>query len=322
MQAIVQDRYGTADVLELQEVDRPTVAPDEVLVRVRAASVHIGDWHVMTGLPYLMRVLGFGLRAPSARVRGMDAAGIVEAVGSSVTAFAVGDEVYGTLKGAFAEYATARVGTLARKPANLSFEEAAAVPTSGVTALRAVRTAEVAPGQRVLVIGASGGIGVFAVQIVKAAGAVVTGVCSTGKVEMVRALGADEVVDYTRDDVARLDERYDAILDMVGTHSLTALRRLLRPRGTLVPVGGEGGGRVIGAVGRTARAAALSPFVSQRLRPMMALANAADLETLREMIEAGAVRPVVERTYRLAETPEAMRRLSVGGAQGKLVITL
>ena len=322
MRAIVQDRYGSADVLQLREVAEPAIGDDEVLVRVRAASVHVGDWHVMTGQPYLMRVLGFGLRGPKARVRGMDAAGTVEAVGKNVTGFRPGDEVFGTCRGAFAEYAVAREATLAPKPASLTFEQAAAVPTSACVALKALRAGGVAPGQKVLVVGASGGVGLFAVQIAKALGAEVTAVSSASKAELVRSIGADRVLDYAREEYARAEQRYDLILDMAGTRSLSQLRRALTPRGTLVPVGGEGGGRWIGGVGRSLQALALSPFVSQTLRPIVALATAADLRFLTELIDAGTVRPVVDRTYPLGGAPDAIRRLHGGAARGKLVIAL
>jgi NADPH:quinone reductase-like Zn-dependent oxidoreductase len=322
VRAIIQERYGSADVLELREVAEPAIGDDQVLVRVRAASVHIGDWHVMTGQPYLMRILGFGLRGPKARVRGMDAAGTVEAVGTNVTRFRAGDEVFGTCEGAFAEHAVAREATLAPKPANLTFEQAAAVPTSACVALRALRAGGIAPGQNVLIVGASGGVGLFAVQIARALGAEVTAVCSAAKAELVRSVGADRVVDYAREEYAGGGQRYDLILDMAGTRSLSQLRRALTPRGTLVPVGGEGGGRLFGAVGRTVQALALSPFVSQTLRPIVALANAADLRFLAELIEAGKVRPVVDRTYPLDRVPDAIRRLRDGDARGKLVIAV
>jgi NADPH:quinone reductase-like Zn-dependent oxidoreductase len=322
VRAIVQERYGSADVLQLREIAAPAVGDDEVLVRVRAASVHIGDWHVMTGQPYLMRVLGFGFRGPKARVRGMDAAGTVEAVGKTVTRVKAGDEVFGTCDGAFAEHAVAREATLAPKPANLTFEQAAAVPTSACVALRALRAGGIAPGQKVLVVGASGGVGLFAVQIARALGAEVTAVCSAAKAELVRSVGADRVVDYAREEYAGGEQRYDLILDMAATRSLSQLRRALTPRGALVPVGGEGGGRLIGAVGRTVQALALSPFVSQTLRPIVAVANAADLRFLAELIEAGKVRPVVDRTYPLDGAPDAFRRLRDGDARGKLVIAV
>jgi NADPH:quinone reductase-like Zn-dependent oxidoreductase len=274
MHAVVQDRYGSADVLHHATVSRPTAGEDDVLIRVRAAGLQLGDWHLMTGQPYLMRVMGFGLRAPKARVRGTDVAGTVVAVGAHVGAVQIGDEVFGTCDGAYAEYATARPGTLAPKPNNLSFEEAAAVPTSAVTALTAVRDAgHVTAGQRVLVIGAGGGVGLFAVQIAKALGAEVTGLCSTTKVALVRSVGADHVIDYTKSDVGSNGLQYDVIIDMGGNRPLSQLRRSLTPRGTLVLVGGEGGGRWIGsAMGRSLRAMLLSPFVTQKLRMIFATA--------------------------------------------------
>jgi len=321
MKAIVQDTYGSADVLHLEEIDRPRIGDGDVLVRVRAAGVHVGDRHVMTGEPYLMRVMGFGLRGPKTRVRGMDVAGTVEAIGKDVTRFQVGDEVFGTCDGAFAEYARAGDGTLAPKPSNLTFEQAAAVPTSAVTALNALRDAgKIQAGQTVLIVGASGGIGLFAVQIARALGAEVTGVCSAAKADAVRAAGAAYVVDYAREDVTRSGRRYDLILDMVGNRSLSELRRALTPRGTLVLVGGEGGGRWIGALGRSLRGFALSPFVSQSLRMIIAVANADDLRFLTELVEAGKVTPVVDRTYPLSEVPDAIRYLSGGQARGKIVV--
>jgi NADPH:quinone reductase-like Zn-dependent oxidoreductase len=322
MQAVVQDTYGSADVLRLETLPRPTITDDEVLVRVRAAGVHIGDWHVMTGQPYLMRVMGFGLRAPKARVRGLDLAGTIEAVGKNVTKFHAGDDVFGTCGGAFAEHATARVDTLAPKPANLTFEQAAAVPTSACTALQALRTGGIASGQQVLIIGASGGVGIFAVQIAKAFGAEVTGVCSTTKADLVRSIGADHVIDYTQEDFTQSGNRYDLILDTGGNRSLSQLRRALTAKGTLVLVGGEGGGRWIGgAMGRSMRALMLSPFVSQQLRMIVATAKAADLEILKELIEAGKVAPVIDKTFPLSETPAALGYLAAGHARGKLVIT-
>lgn len=322
MQAIVQGTYGPTDVLQLREIDKPVIGDDDVLVRVHAAGIHIGDVHLMTGMPYLMRVMGFGLRAPRARVRGTDVAGTVEAVGKNVTQFQVGDQVFGTCDGSFAEYARARADTLAPKPANLTFEQAAAVPTSAVVALHALRDkGEIQPGQKVLIVGASGGVGLYAVQIAKAFGAEVTGVCSTKKVDTVRSIGADHVIDYTQEDFTRSRQRYDLILDTGGNRSLSDLRRALTPRGTLVLVGGEGGDRWIGGgMWRTLRAAVLSPFVRQRLRPMVAWANTRDLHVLKDLIEAGRVRPIIHRTYALSETPGAILYLQEGHALGKLVI--
>ena len=324
MRAIVQDTYGTSDVLELQQVSKPQVGDDDVLIRVQAAGVHIGDWHLMTGQPYLMRIMGFGLRAPKARTPGMDVAGTVEAVGKNVIRFAIGDEVFGTGNGAFAEYATARAETLAHKPANLTFEQAAAVPTSACTALQALRdVGGVQSGQRVLVIGASGGVGLFAVQIAKSFGAEVTGVCSTSKLDLVRSIGADHVIDYTRGDFTRSGERYDLILDTGGNRSLSQLRRALSPRGTLVLVGGEGGGRLIGgAMTRSLRAVALSPFVSQRLRMVLGVTRSEDLRFLTELMASAGVTPVIDQTFPLSRVPDALRRLSEGRTRGKIVITV
>jgi NADPH:quinone reductase-like Zn-dependent oxidoreductase len=324
MRAVVQDAYGTADVLRLAEVVRPTAAVDDVLVRIRAAGVHIGDWHVMAGRPYLMRLMGFGVRAPRARVRGMDVAGTVVAVGANVTRLRVGDEVFGTCDGSFAEYACARDKTLAHKPSNLTFEQAAAVPTSACTALQALRQAgPIVPGQRVLIIGASGGVGLFAVQIAKAYGAEVTGVCSTGKVELVRSVGADRVIDYTTEDFTASGRQHDLILDLGGTRPLSALRPALAPRGTLVLVGGEGGGRWIGgAMVRSLRAVVLSPFLRQNLRMVLATTKAQDLELLSELLADGKVTPVIDRAYPLVQAPDALRHLIGGQARGKVVVTV
>ena len=324
MRAIVQDIYGPADVLQLAEVARPTVRGDEVLVRVQAAGVHIGDWHVMVGRPYLMRAAGFGVRGPKARVRGMDVAGTVVAVGADVTRFRPGDEVFGSCDGSFAEYATARESTLAAKPAGLSFEQAAVVPTSGCTALQALRDAErIEPGQRILIIGASGGVGLFAVQIAKALGAEVTGVCSTAKVGLVHSVGADRVLDYTSGDLITDGRRYDRILDLGGTRPLSALRPALTRRGTLVLVGGEGGGRWVGgAMLRSLRALALSPFLRQNLRMVLATTNAQDLQLLSELVQGGKVTPVIDRAYPLSQAPDALRYLMSGNALGKVVLTV
>ena len=323
MEAIVQDQYGSADVLRLQEVQKPEVGDDDVLLRVHAAGVHIGDWHVMTGEPRLMRVMGFGFRAPKARVRGMDVAGTVESVGKNVTRFQAGDGIFGICDGSFAEYACARADKLASKPTNLTFEQAAAVPTSACTALQALRgPGEIQPGQRVLINGASGGIGLFAVQIAKSLGAEVTGVCSTTKMDMVHRIGADRVIDYTKEDFTRSAQRYDLILDMVGNRSLSQLRHALTPRGTLVLVGGEGGDRWIGALSRSMRALVVSPFVSHRLRPVLGAANTHDLEFLKELIEAGKVRPVVDRMFPLSEASNAIRYLNEGHARGRVVIAV
>jgi NADPH:quinone reductase-like Zn-dependent oxidoreductase len=323
VKAIVQDRYGSPDVLQLREIDPPVIGEDEVLVRVRAAGVDQGVWHLMAGLPYLMRIAGVGLRAPKNPVRGVDLAGRVEAVGQNVTGFQPGDDVFGTCRGSFAEYACARADRLVRKPASLSFEQAAAVPVSGCTALQAIRDrGKVRPGQRVLIIGAGGGVGTFTVQLAKAFGAEVTGVCSTSKTDLVRSIGADHVIDYTREDFADGRNRYDVILDIAGNRSLSQLRGALAPNGTLVIVGGEGGGRWFGGIDRQLRALVLSPFVGQKLGTWIATQPKEDLETLRELLEAGKITPVVDRTFPLSEAPEAIRYLRDGRAHGKVVITL
>jgi len=323
MKAIVQDAYGTDEtVLRLAEIDRPTLDDDEILVRVAAASVDKGTWHLMTGLPYAMRLAGFGVRSPKAPNPGRSLAGTIESVGKDVTEFEPGDEVYGTCDGSFAEYARAQASLLAPKPANLSFAQAATVPISGVTALQAVRKAQVQPGQRVLIVGASGGVGTFAVQIAKAFGAEVTGVCSTAKTDLVRALGADHVIDYTRDDFTSGEQRYDVILDTGGNRRLSHLRRALTPRGTLVIVGGETGGRWLGGFDRSLRAALLSPLVSQKLGMLASRENAEDLVVLQELIESGKITPAIDRTYPLSETPQAIQHLQDGRAQGNVVITI
>lgn len=323
MKAIVQDTYGETDVLEFREIGRPEIAADEVLVRVHAAGVDRGVWHLMTGLAYPIRLAGYGLRAPKTPVPGMDLAGVVDAVGADVTRFRAGDEVYGIGKGAFAEYARAPENKLAPKPSNLTFEQAAAVAVSGLTALQAVRDqGEVGPGQQVLVIGASGGVGSYAVQLAKAFGAEVTAVCSTTKVDLVRSLGADHVVDYIRDDFAAGNRRYDVIIDIGGNSTLSRLRRALTPKGTLVITGGETDGRWIGGYDRQLRAVLLSPFVSQRLRTFVSSENHVDLLTLTELIESGKVTPAVDRTYPLNEAPSAIRYLEEGRVRGKVVVTV
>ena len=326
MAAIVQDEYGSAPekVLRITEVARPTVGGGEVLVRVCAASVDRGTWHVMAGLPYPIRLAGFGLRRPKGLNPGRSVAGVVEAVGANVGGFSAGDEVFGVCEGgSLAEYASAPAGKLAAKPANLSFTEAAAVPISGLTALQAVRDkAQVTAGQKVLIIGASGGVGTFAVQIAKAFGAEVSGVCSPTKVDLVRSIGADHVLDYTRDDIADGAHRYDAILDIGGNRRLSHLRRALIRTGTLVIVGGETDGRWLGGSDRQVRAVVLSKLVSQKLGTFVASENATDLTELRELVEAGQVTPVIDRTYPLAQTAAAIRYVQDGHARGKVVITV
>jgi NADPH:quinone reductase-like Zn-dependent oxidoreductase len=323
--AIVQDEYGSAPevVLRLAEIDQPAIGDDEVLVRVRAASVDRGTWHLMTGLPILMRIMGFGFRRPKAPNPGRSLAGIVEAVGKNVTKFERGDEVYGTCDGSFAEYAGARVGLLALKPANLSFEQTAAVPVSGMTALQGVRDrAQVQAGEKMLIIGASGGVGTFAVQIAKAFGAEVTGVCSTAKTDLVRTLGADHVVDYTHEDFADGIQTCDVILDIGGNSKLSHLRRALTPGGRLVIVGGETEGRWLGGFDRQLRAIILSPLVSQKLGILGTKENAADLSVLRELVESGKVTPAIDRAYPLSEAAAAIRYFHEGQARGKVVITV
>jgi NADPH:quinone reductase-like Zn-dependent oxidoreductase len=323
MKAIVQDRYGSADVLELRDIERPVVRAGEVLVRVHAAGVDPGVWHLMTGMPYLVRIMGYGLRAPKDRVRGRALAGRVDAVGENVTGFKAGDEVFGTCEGSFADYASARQDRLALKPANLTFEQAATVPISGQTALQALRDkGQVRPGQRVLIIGASGGVGSFAVQLAKAFGAHVTGVCSTAKADLVRSIGADEVIDYTSDDFGDGTRQYDLILDTAGNRSLSHLRRALAPRGTLVLIGGEGGGPWLGMLSRFFKTFMLAPFVPQKLRVLSSTEHREDLQVLSELIEAGKVTPIIDRTYALSEVPVAIRYLEKGHARGKVVITV
>jgi NADPH:quinone reductase-like Zn-dependent oxidoreductase len=323
MKAILRDTYGSADVLELRDIDTPKIGDDEVLVRVHAAGVDQGVWHVMTGLPYPIRLAGYGLRAPKTAVVGADVAGVAEAVGNDVTRFQPGDAVFGIGKGTYAEYAPAREDKLAPKPANLTLEQAAVVAISGLPALQGLRDhAKVRPGQKVLIIGASGGVGTYAVQLAKAFGAEVAGVCSTTKVDMVRSIGADHVIDYTQDDFAEGEQGYDAILDIGGNSSLSRLRRALTPKGTLVIVGGETDGRWLGGTDRQLRAHLLSPFVGQKLGTFVSRENHEDMIVLKGLIEAGKVTPVIDRTYPLSEVAEAIRYMRKGHARGKVVITV
>ena len=319
----MQDRYGSPDVLELREIERPEVGDDDVLVRVCAAGVDQGVWHLMAGMPYLVRIMGFGFRAPKKPVPGGDLAGRVEAVGGNVTGLEPGDAVFGTADGTFAEFALAKEHHLARKPVGLSFEQAAVVPTSALTALQGLRDhGEVRAGQRVLIVGAGGGVGSFAVQLAKVFGAHVTGVCSTAKVDAVRSIGADQVIDYTRVDFTASGERWDLILDIAGNRPLRHLRRALAPRGNLVIVGGERGDRWIGGMHRTLGAVALSPFVAQSLRMFIAKVRQEDLQFLADLIEAGTLIPLVDRSFSLAQVPDAIRYLREGRARGKVVITV
>ncbi len=319
MQAIVQDRYGSPDVLESRDIERPEIDDGEVLVRVCAVSIHVGDVIVMTGSPYLMR-LGTGLRKPKNRVPGTDIAGTIEAVGKDVRGLRPGDDVFGWCTCAFAEYATASEDHFVLKPANLTFEQAAAVGVSATTALQLLRDeGHVQAGQKVLINGASGGVGTFAVQIAKAFGAEVTGVCSTRNVELVRSIGADHVIDYTREDFRKGGPRYDLILDNVGDHSMSATRRALAPNGTLLPNGGGHGG---GKLGPVIRATVESMFVRQQGRPSVKFQNRADLEVLRELVEAGKVTPVIDGTYPLRETPSAIAHVAAGHARGTVVIAV
>ncbi len=323
MLAIVQDGYGSTDVLRLAEIDKPEIAANEVLLKVGAAGMDRGTWHNMTGQPYLMRVMGFGFRGPKNPIAGLDVAGSVVAVGSEVTRFKIGDEVFGIARGSFAEYAAAREDKLAHKPAGLSFEQAAVVPVSALTAIQGLRDAgRIRAGQNVLIIGASGGVGTYAVQLAKAFGAKVTGVCGPGKVDLVRSIGADHVLDYTRDDFANGVTRYDLILDIGGNSSLSRLRRALQPRGTLAIVGGEEGGKLIGGFDRQIRAVVLSAFVRQRLTMVASKEHYADLEPLSQLIETGQITPIIGQTYPLAEVPNAMRQLVSGNARGKIAITI
>jgi NADPH:quinone reductase-like Zn-dependent oxidoreductase len=324
MKAIRYYQYGSPEVLELKDIDKPVVDDDRVLVRVRAASVNPYDWHMMRGLPYFVRLMA-GPRRPKSHVMGLDVAGHVEAVGRNVTRFKPGDEVFGTAGGALAEYVRGREANLLAKPAGLTFEQAAAVPVAGYTALQGLRDkGQIRPGQMVLINGASGGVGTFAVQIAKAFGANVTGVCSTRNVDMVRSIGADHVVDYTREDFTRSEQRFDLMLDLAGTHSLSECRRVLAPNGILVLAGAVGvpEARWFEPLIPLVKALVLSRFVSQKFVPFLAKNSKDDLIVLKELIETGKVTPVIDRTYPLSETAEALRYLGTGHARGKVIITL
>jgi NADPH:quinone reductase-like Zn-dependent oxidoreductase len=321
MKAIVQTRYGSPDVLQLKDVDEPAVGDDQVLIRVQAAAVNIGDWHLLRGVPYVIRLVA-GLRRPRREIPGLDIAGQVESVGQNVRQFRPGDEVFGWCKGAFAEYACAAENDLLTKPANLTPEESAAVGDSAFTALAAVRDqGKVQPGDEVLINGASGGVGTFAVQIAKSFGANVTGVCSTRNLDTVRSLGADQVIDYTTEDFAQTGRRYDVMLDLVGTRPLSDCRRALTPRGTYVVVGVKDMGRWLG-LGRQIKALSLSPFVRQRMRVFVVRHNRDDLVVLKQLVEAGKVAPVIDRRFALSDVPDALQYQGEGHARGKIVIAV
>jgi NADPH:quinone reductase-like Zn-dependent oxidoreductase len=322
MRAVVQHRYGSSDTWRLTDIDRPGIEPHEVLVQVRAAGLDRGTWHNMTGRPYLMRIMGFGLRSPKRPVPGLAVAGIVAAVGANVTRFAVGDEVFGVSRGAFAEYAAAREDKLAPKPRRLTFEQAAAVPISATTALQGLRLGRIEAGQKVLIIGASGGVGGYAVQLAVSSGAEVTGVCSTAKADHVRALGAAHTIDYVTEDAADGSRRYDLILDIAGNTPLRRLRRSLDARGSLVIVGGESKGDITGGFGRSLRAPLVSLFTRQRMTMLVSKEHHEDLLPLTDLIDTGKLTPSIEATYELDEAPEAMRHLEAGTVRGKISILM
>ena len=325
MKAIVYSDYGLSN-LKLENIEKPVPNDDQILVKVRAASINPYDWHFVEGTPYIMRMMGVGLRKPKDIQLGVDFAGTVEAVGKNVTQFKPGDDVFGGRGGAFAEYVCRRAeGAVALKPANLTFEQAASVNIAGITALQALRDkGKVQPGQKVLINGASGGVGTFAVQIAKTFGADVTGVCSTRNVDLVRSLGADHVIDYTKEDFAKGTERYDVILDNVPNHSLSECRRILTPNGKYVMIGGGGpnDSRWVGPFGRVIKTMVLSPFTSQKMGMMMADANGKDLTILADMMQSGKLKPVIDRTYKLNEVPAAIAYVEEGHARGKVVITV
>jgi NADPH:quinone reductase-like Zn-dependent oxidoreductase len=323
MKAIVYDKYGPPDSLELREIDTPVVTDDEVLVRVRAASVNPADWYTLTGTPYFGRV-EMGLVKPKSNRLGIDFAGQVEAVGRNVTQFRPGDEVFGGRNGAFAEYVcVAEDRAVVPKPANVTFEEAAAVPVAALTALQGLRDkGQLQSGQKVLINGASGGVGTFAVQIAKALGAEVTGVCSTRNADLVRSLGADHVIDYTNEDFTRSDQRYDLMLDIAGSRSWSKCRRVLNPKAIVVLVGAPKGGRLIGPLGHIVKMRVAAFRSSRKVAFFLAKINKTDLEVLRELLESGKVKPVLDRQYELSEAPEAFQYLGEGHARGKVVITV
>ncbi len=323
MKAIVQHEYGTADVLALDTIDRPRIDADEVLIEVHAAGVDRGTWHLMTGLPYLVRLAGFGVVRPKNPVLGLDVAGRVVAVGTDVTRFEPGDEVFGIAKGSYAEYTAADQNKLARKPAGASFEQVAVAAVSGITALQALTdVGHVEAGQRVLIVGASGGVGTFAVQLAKSLGSVVTGVCGPTMVDTVRSIGADHVLDYTTEDFVDDDRRYDLILDIGGRNRVSRLRSVLTPKGTLVIVGGEGGNKLTGGVGRQVRAMLLSPFIGQRLTTFISSEHHESIERVAGFIESGAIVPTIGRRFALTDVPAAMRHLEMSESSGKSVVVV
>jgi NADPH:quinone reductase-like Zn-dependent oxidoreductase len=321
MKAVVYYNYGSPDVLKCEEIEKPAARDNEVLIRVRAASVNPIDWHLMRGTPYIVRIMA-GLRKPKVTRLGVDVAGQVEAVGGNVTQFRPGDEVFGACRGAFAEYACTSESAVVMKPDNVTFEQAASVPVAAFTALQGLRDkGQIQPGQKVLINGAAGGVGTFAVQIAKSFGADVTGVCSTRNVDMVRSIGADRVIDYTQEDFTKSGQRYDLVFDSVGNHSLSACRRVLNRKGTYIVVGGPDG-RWLGPLARLIKTLVLSPFVSQNLVMFLARRSKEDLTVMRELMESGKVTPVIDKRYRLSAVPEAIRYLEEGHARGKVVITL
>lgn len=323
MKAIVQDLYCSAEPLELREIEKPSIGDDEVLVRVRASAVGAAVWHLMTGLPYLVRISGYGLRRPRISVPGTDVAGTVEAVGKDVTRVQPGNEVFGECEGAFAEFARASQEKLVPKPSNISFEQAACITDSAHTALQGLRdVGKVKAGQKVLILGAGGGVGSFAVQIAKTLGAEVTGVCSGSKTELVLSIGADHIIDYTREDFADSGQKYDVIFDTAGRRSLSHLRRGLTTRGTLVIVGGEGGGRWFGGTDRQIRALIMSPFLRQNLRTFVSMPKYEGMVALRDLVETGKVTPVIDSTFPLSDVPQAIRYWEEGHTGGKIVITV
>jgi NADPH:quinone reductase-like Zn-dependent oxidoreductase len=322
MKAIVYHRYGSPDVLQWEEIEKPTPGDNEVLIRVRAASVNPLDWHFMRGMPYVVRIPA-GLLKPKVTGLGVDVAGQVEAVGRNVTQLKPGDEVFGSCRRAFAEYVCASESSLVMKPDNVTFEQAASVPVAAFTALQGLRDkGHIQPRQKVLINGAAGGVGSFAVQIAKSFGADVTGVCSTRNMVMVRSIGADQVIDYTQEDFTKSGQRYDLLFDAVGNHSLFACRRILNPGGVLIMAGGEGGRWMVRALGRAIIAPVLSRFMSQTLTGLLARTRKEDLTVMHQLMEAGKVTPVIDRRYSLSEVPEAIRYLEQGHARGKVVITL